>query len=465
MEAEIERLQIQTEKALQVFYHNLGAESERNSAHNCMLEIQNSEQAWRICWKLLDFTKDVETQYFGACMLHHKISKYWTELPENQYLVLKDEIVNYICRYSKNAKIVFSKLCIALAALILRIPNEILPNGVEISVTQLQKNTALATSSSNSIILEYLTILPEELATSSITGSQRTTMREQLNMLIPNVIDMIKEILDSQELATHHSVALKCLNSWIQFGASIFDCQKIIPSILNKLNNENLAETSSSVLVELLSHPTSFKHENSVFEFLQHLEGFEVILRKAMVDNNLEMITNICKILVSLGETHTNLLRQAATEEQQKRCLHLVHLILECTGIKGVYPIDETCSEMTFSFWYTFQDELLTVHPDNITNYHHYLRESFVTLMQVLFRKAQMPEDAIYKEFSSDEKEMLRCYRQDIQDTVMYVYSLLREQCLHNLTELLIFLLSGKFVPSCKITLTKCCHILILSNV
>lgn len=443
MDSDSEKWLLQTEKALQAFYRSADG-SDREPAHKCLLEIQDSQIAWQLCWKLLDVDKDVETQYFGACMLYHKISKYWMEIPHDRYLVLKDEIIKYINLYSKHAKVVLSKLCMAMAALMLRLPEHVLPLGIELSVTQLEKALSLPTNSATHfVILEYLSVIPEEFTASSITGAQRISIREQLNSLIPKVINLQKEILDLTGPSLFHSVSLKCLNSWIMFGASMVDCKNVISSILNKLNDENLAETASSVLVELLSHPTSFKHENSVFEFLEYLDGLESILRKAKADSNLQMVTNICKILISVGETHTNLLRQAATDTQQRRCLQLVNLILECTGINGTYPIDETCSELTFNFWYTFQDELLTVHPESITSYHYYLRESFIALIQVLFRKVQLPDDEIYAEFSSDEKEMLRCYRQDIQDTVMYVYSLLREQCLHSLTELLKFLLSG----------------------
>ena len=444
MESEISKLLIEAEKTLLLFYNDSGGGIEHEKAHKYLLEIQNCEQAWQLCWKLLDVTKDVETQYFGACMLYHKISVHLRDLHVNQYVALKDEVIKYICIFSKSSKIVLSKLCMALSTLILRIPSDLLPNGAELSVTQLQSTVLLAANeSANLVILDYLTALPDEFTASPITGSQRTTMRAQLHTLIPKVVSMLNDILQSPESSAIHSVSLKCLNSWVQFGASLLDCKTLIPSILNKLNVEQLAEASSLVLVELLSHPTSFKQEHSVYEFLQHLDGFEAILKKSIADSNLDMVTNICKVLVSVGETHTNLLRQAVTDDQQKKCLHLVHLILECTGIKGTYPVDETCSELTFSFWYTFQDELLTVQPDSITTYHFCLRESFVALIQVLFQKVQFPDDDIFQEFSLDEKEMLRCYRQDIQDTIMYVYSLLREQCLQSLTELLTVLVSG----------------------
>ena len=443
MDNELATLVVEAQTALQIFYHDSADRVERDKAHKCLIELQNSKLAWQLCWKLLDSAKDIETQYFGACMLFHKISMHWRELPLNQYVALKDEIIKYICVYSKKSKLVVSRLCVSLATLMLLVPSDHLPNAMEVSVKNLQESVVLARTDSANVILEYLTVLPEQFISSPITGNQRAVIREQLELLIPKVLDMQKDILECPQSAGIHSVSLKCLTSWIQFGASILDCKKLLPSILNKLNVEHLAEASSLALVELFSHPASFKHENSIYEFLQHLDGFEAILKKSVASNDLEMVTNICKILLSIGETHTNLLRQAMTDDQQRRCLHLVHLILDCTGIQGTYPVDETCSELTFNFWYTFQDELLTVHPESITNYHFYLRQSFIALIQVLFQKVQLPDEGTFQEMSPDEKELLRCYRQDIQDTIMYIYSLLREQCLQSLTDLLTYLLSG----------------------
>ncbi len=442
MDAEIDLLLPQTEQALITFY-NSPDPTARQVAHKWLLDLQSSEKAWQVCWKLLVKDKPVEVQYFGSCMLHHKISKSWSELPEEHYMSLKDQIIHFICEFVGGPKIVVSKLCLALASFLVHALPDFWSEGLVASINELEKKLS-APEGSNMIVLEYMTLLPEEFSSASLVGTRRVAARSQLEKFIPQLLEIVQKTLDSLASSILYNSALKCLASWIQFGVSILDCQKLLPSILNKFNDESLVEVVSSVLVELLSHPSSFKQENSIYSFLEHLDGFESMIKKALTDHNFDKVSQICKVLVAIGETHSRLLRQASTDDQQKHCLQLLRLILDCTGIPGHYPVDETCSELTFSFWYTFQDELLALHPENVTNYHFYLRESFVALIQILFAKVQFPEDEIYKDFGSEEKEMFRCYRQDVQDTIMYVCSLLREQCLHHLTELLKFLLSGK---------------------
>ena len=451
MNSDTEQLLNRTEQALVAFYNGTNP-SERQIAHKWLLDLQSSNEGWQICWKLLDKDKAVEVQYFGSCMLHYKVSKCWCELPKEHYTSLKDQLIAFISQFATcSPKIVMSKLCLSLASFVIHSSPDFWENGCEISVNEIQSKLSSANGDTRFVVLEYITVLPEEFSSSAISGNQRTSMRKQLEEFTPKLLQMLQGILESPDARNLFALSLKCLTAWIPFGASILDSQNLLPVILNNFNDENLIEVISSTLVELLSHPSSFKQENSVYSFLEHLDGFETFLKKSIADHRIDIASHICKILVSIGETHSRILAHAVTDDQQKHCLQLVRLILECTGIEGTYPVDETCSELTFNFWYTFQDELLALNSDTITNYHHCLRESFVTLIQILFQKVQFPADNVYNDLDSEEKELFRCYRQDIQDTIMYVYSLLRERCLQHLTELLKFLLSGELVLDCSI--------------
>eukprot|EP00794_Sanderia_malayensis_P005576 gene5576-6265_t len=442
MAGEIEVLLPQAEEALITFYNNPDSTS-RQLAHKWLLDLQNSEKGWQLCWKLLNAEKPVEIQYFGSCMLHYKISKCWSELPEEHFMGLKEQIINFISQFSNGPKVVTSKLCLALASFLINIQPDFWPKGCEDSINELQSKLS-ARENCSFILLEYMTLLPEEFSSATLTGTRRVEARSKLEMFKPRLLHILHTTLQSSDSSNLINSSLKCLMSWVEFGVSIYDCQEVMPFILNRLNDDSLVDTISELLVELLSHPSSFNQENSVYAFLDSLDGFETILKTAIASENVDLASKICKVFVSIGETHSRLLRQASTDDQQKHCLQLVKLILDCTAIPGHYPIDETCSQLTFNFWYTFQDELLTISPEQVTNYHFYLRESFVALIRILFDKVQYPEEKIYRAYGADEKEMFRCYRQDIQDTIMYICSLLREQCLQHLTELLKFLLSGQ---------------------
>ena len=104
--------------------------------------------------------------------------------------------------------------------------------------------------------------------------------------------------------------------------------------------------------------------------------------------------------------------------------------------MKGQYPVDETCSELTFSFWYALQ----VSDDENETNPHAHLQEEitsideedkqtilmglfrpyFERLIEVLISKGQLPANENI--FTSEDKESFRCYRVDITDTMVNIF-------------------------------------------
>lgn len=112
--------------------------------------------------------------------------------------------------------------------------------------------------------------------------------------------------------------------------------------------------------------------------------GLHGQLKQAAQDGDMETSHGICRIAVAMGETHSRhssiqthtpskcnlrsrlsfyllmvvfvcdrvLLEQV---EQWQEYLALVNMILFCTGIPGHYPVSETTSSLTLTFWYTLQ--------------------------------------------------------------------------------------------------------------
>ncbi|KAG7260115.1 hypothetical protein CRUP_031398 [Coryphaenoides rupestris] len=60
-----------------------------------------------------------EIQYFGASALHTKISRYWADIPADQYESLKSQLFSQIACFSLGLKMVLTRLCVALASLAL----------------------------------------------------------------------------------------------------------------------------------------------------------------------------------------------------------------------------------------------------------------------------------------------------------------------------------------------------------
>lgn len=88
-----------------------------NEAHSWLLQVQASPEAWNFVWLLLDPSKSGEVQFFAATTLHAKISKQWDEVPENEYPILRERLLNSL-RQTNTPKFVLTKLCQALAAFV-----------------------------------------------------------------------------------------------------------------------------------------------------------------------------------------------------------------------------------------------------------------------------------------------------------------------------------------------------------
>lgn len=85
------------EKALHQLYYDPNIEN-KNLAQKWLMQAQVSPQAWHFSWQLLQPDKVPEIQYFGASALHIKISRYWSDIPTDQYESLKAQLFTQIGR-------------------------------------------------------------------------------------------------------------------------------------------------------------------------------------------------------------------------------------------------------------------------------------------------------------------------------------------------------------------------------
>lgn len=121
--------------------------------------------------------------------------------------------------------------------------------------------------------------------------------------------------------------------------------------------------------------------------------------------------------------------------EQWQQYLALVNMILSCTGIPGQYPISETTSSLTLTFWYTLQvgtkcksvnlvqelhrsyvsvqDDILSFEEEKQAIYLQVYRPVYFQLVDVLLNKCHYPSQEEYTSWSCDDKEQFRIYRRD----------------------------------------------------
>uniref|UniRef100_A0A8C2CJH6 Importin-13 n=1 Tax=Cyprinus carpio TaxID=7962 RepID=A0A8C2CJH6_CYPCA len=419
-------------QALHQLYYDPNIEN-KNLAQKWLMQAQVSPQAWQFCWVLLRPEKVPEIQYFGASALHTKISRYWGDIPAEQYDTLKTQLFSQIARFASGSKIVLTRLCVALASLALNMMPEAWPGAVSEMVRMFQEEGGEVDGRARCLaLLELLTVLPEEFQTSRLPQYRKGQVRGALGREWTAVYPLLQQLLrqpDSPPLVKAR--VLKCLSSWVLLDVPLNESEGLVEACFTALSDPELFDTAVEAIVNTISQPDSQRYVNTLLKLVPQVLQLQEQLRDAVQNGDMETSHGICRIAVSLGENHSRALLEQV--EHWQSFLALVNMIMFCTGIPGHYPVNETTSSLTLTFWYTLQDDIMSFEAEKQAVYLQVYRPVYFQLVDVLLHKAQFPTDEEYASWSSDEKEQFRIYRVDISDTLMYVYEMLGAELLSNL--------------------------------
>lgn len=67
----------------------------------------------------MDYLQSSEVQFFAATTLHMKLLKFWNEVPEDHYELLKNRILEAIIAYAMGPKLVLNRLCITVSFIVI----------------------------------------------------------------------------------------------------------------------------------------------------------------------------------------------------------------------------------------------------------------------------------------------------------------------------------------------------------
>uniref|UniRef100_A0A4W5NW12 Importin-13 n=1 Tax=Hucho hucho TaxID=62062 RepID=A0A4W5NW12_9TELE len=422
------------EKALHQLYYDPNIEN-KNLAQKWLMQAQVSPQAWQFCWALLSPDKVPEIQYFGASALHTKISRYWSDIPSDQYETLKTQLFSQIACFSSGSKMVLTRLCVALASLALNTMPEAWPGAVPEMVRVFQEEGGGVDGRARCLaLLELLTVLPEEFQTSRLPQYRKGQVRGALGREWGSVCPLLQQLLRRGDSpGAVKARVLRCLSSWVLLDVPLSESEGLVEDCFTALPDPELFDTAVEAIVNAISQPDSQRYVNTLLKLVPQVLSLQEQLREAVQNGDMETSHGICRIAVALGENHSRALLEQV--EHWQGFLALVNMIMFCTGIPGHYPVNETTSSLTLTFWYTLQDDIMSFDSERQAVYLQVYRPVYFQLVDVLLHKAQFPSDQEYASWSSDEKEQFRIYRVDISDTLMYVYEMLGAELLSNLYE------------------------------
>ncbi|RXM31433.1 hypothetical protein EOD39_7010 [Acipenser ruthenus] len=423
------------EKALHQLYYDPNIEN-KNLAQKWLMQAQVSPQAWQFSWVLLSPDKVPEIQYFGASALHTKISRYWNDIPAEQYESLKSQLFSQIARFASGSKIVLTRLCVALASLALNMMPEAWPAAVSDMVKMFQTESCDVDGQARCLaLLELLTVLPEEFQTSRLPQYRKGQVRNALGQESGAVFPLLQQLLQQQDSPSFiKQKVLKCFSSWVQLDVPLSDCESLMQVAFSSLQDPELFDTAVEAIVNAISQPDSQRYVNTLLKLIPQVLQLQEQLRQAVQSGDMETSHGICRIAVALGENHSRALLEQVDHWQS--FLALVNMIMFCTGIPGHYPVNETTSSLTLTFWYSLQDDIMSFEANKQVVYMQVYRPVYFQLVDVLLHKAQFPSDEEYSSWV------------DISDTLMYVYEMLGAELLSNLYDKLGRLLTSTEQPA-----------------
>uniref|UniRef100_A0A3B3B7P4 Importin 13b n=1 Tax=Oryzias melastigma TaxID=30732 RepID=A0A3B3B7P4_ORYME len=231
-------------------------------AQKWLMQAQVSPQAWQFCWILLSPDKVPEIQYFGASALHTKISRYWSDIPTDQYESLKSQLFSQIACFSSGSKMVLTRLCVALASLALNTMPEAWPGAVAEMVRVFQEEGGGVDGRARCLaLLELLTVLPEEFQTSRLPQYRKGQVRGALAQEWGSVCPLLQQLLRRTDSpGAVKARVLRCLSSWVQLDVPLSESEGLVHDCFGALPDPELFDTAVEAIVNAISQPDSQRY-------------------------------------------------------------------------------------------------------------------------------------------------------------------------------------------------------------
>jgi hypothetical protein len=251
--------------------------------------------------------KSAEAQFFGASCLYNKVSKYFSQVPQDQYDLLKNKLLEKLLLYAtkneqQQVRLIQRKLNSTLAKLALyliedqwenciidmiqTIPNCF--NNDDTNKTPNENDTNRIKMQLIGILLDLFTLLPEEYATlNNLTKQKRTQINSKLkknfHLIKDYLLNIFTELTNGGEKLVNRTLGVnsvngsldtvliengvKCLNSWIEFGVTFNEIQPFFEFLFISIYYDPLFETSAECLTSLFVSEENLKFTNTLFKY------------------------------------------------------------------------------------------------------------------------------------------------------------------------------------------------------
>ncbi|KAJ1975437.1 hypothetical protein H4R33_006655 [Dimargaris cristalligena] len=448
-------------------------------------QLQKDPEGWSLAARLLQ-TASPACQFYGAHTLQVKLSRDWASLPESERLPLRDQLLRWLLAFAHGPHNVVTKLCQALTTLSQRLVTAGVGSGfITYTLDWLRREGR--DESVNRIIIDFLTILPEETL-HQLDTSQASVYHHEIQTALPLILDTCFGYLGctgrpeaglqspaytrggALEPDVGHPLqeaTLRCLTKWVAHHMPLESLPAVLDRTFYFLPYETTRDAASELLQAALDHPKVSQIQATVTQrFLVWLDTpwLRDAVQTTIADTDEDAARVLCNLLLAFAEGFTDFI---LTQLQHPAINNLLEYLLRYTDYPGYFGHDQEISELPLNFWYLFQEgiadfDMDSHDPDPFTlipstgdlagSYREAnpavgaplppsgsatgqlpmvaIRAFFRNLVHTLTGKLVYPPLAEWASWPKDIRERFRAYRRDLGDIQLACYYVLREEML-----------------------------------
>ncbi|GJJ13830.1 hypothetical protein Clacol_008087 [Clathrus columnatus] len=371
-------------------------------ANSWLLDFQHSTEAWSTANNLLLAPDTLpHARLFAAQTFRAKVIYDLTQIPSTQYIPLRDTLITAMHSISQSGpKTVITQLCLALSGLALQTPL--------LDIIDVMLKTFGQTPEGVAVLLEFLTVFPEELSENTRIPVSPEEYRERMSMLLTDhtskILDLLTVYIQSPAatLVIQNQI-FKCLRSWLNTGqvmAISIGETPLLPFAFEALSSDELFDSAVDVICDIIHETQEIEENMSVI----HAVVPRVIALKPLLrtyHDDAEKIKGYSKIFAEAGETYRVLLLQNSQD-----FLPILEAIVECTAYSDLDIVP-----MTFSFWWRLSQSI-----GKRSSVPPVLIEVYSTLVDIIIKHLHFPTDPT--SMSAQETDDFRSFRHVMGDTL-----------------------------------------------
>ncbi|KAI0673417.1 ARM repeat-containing protein [Trametes maxima] len=391
-------------------------------ANTWLQDFQHSSEAWSTCnILLLSPEAPPAAKLFAAQTFRTKVTYDLADMSTPDLLQLRETLLKALETYHTGPRTILVQLCLAISGLALQLPAWDDP--VQDMIDAFGRTPATVPA-----LLQFLTVLPEEVTTNTKIPITDDEYRDRSSKLLTANATKVTDLLVMYLQAPGVTLSIQtqifyALSSWLTAGEIVAMSLLNSPLIsysFQALSSEDLFDSAVSVVCDLI-HETQEVEDN--MPVIEVIVPFVIALKPKLAEfkDDAEKIRGFARIFAEAGEAYRSLLLH-----HPETFFPIVEAIGECSA----YP-DLDIVPITFSFWMRLAQSIgkrPSVSP--------LFTDAYQALMGVIIRHLHFPADLA--SLTGQEADNFRSFRHVMGDTLKdCCYVLGTEKCLTTAYEMI----------------------------